>query len=31
MEERIESIGGYFELNSENKKGTSIHFEIPIN
>ena len=31
MEERIESVGGYFELNSENKKGTSIHFEIPIN
>jgi PAS domain S-box-containing protein len=30
MEERIESLGGYFELNSENKKGTSIHFEIPI-
>lgn len=31
MEERIESLGGYFEVNSKIKNGTSVHFEIPIN
>ncbi|MBW2998525.1 sensor histidine kinase, partial [Candidatus Woesearchaeota archaeon] len=30
MEERMENIGGYFELNSRLKEGTTVHLEVPI-